>query len=90
MVTVTKYVFEKISILYESFLFLNFQGDIAIDDVQRYAYQCQEPNNCDFENEDFCGWDNVRKIDQFDWEIIRGASSETFLSGKIIRKRMNS
>jgi hypothetical protein len=43
---------------------------------------CQEPNNCDFENDNFCGWENVKKTDEFDWEITSGPSSNTYLSGK--------
>ena len=43
---------------------------------------CREPNNCDFEDDSFCGWDNVKNIDQFDWEITSGPSSSTLLSGK--------
>ncbi len=43
---------------------------------------CKEPNNCDFEDNTFCGWENDKKFDKFDWEITSGASSETYASGK--------
>jgi hypothetical protein len=43
---------------------------------------CKEPNNCDFEDDTFCGWENVKKTDQFDWEITSGPSSSTLASGK--------
>jgi hypothetical protein len=59
------------------------QGDIAIDDIDRLPVSCRTPNNCDFENDDFCGWENVKKTDNFDWEITSGASSANFLSGNL-------
>jgi hypothetical protein len=62
---------------------MNVQGDISIDDIDRLPQSCQEPNNCDFEDDSFCGWENVKKTDQFDWEITNGPSSATFLSGKL-------
>ena len=43
--------------------------------------QCEEPNNCDLEGDTFCGWDNDKKTDQFDWEITRGPSTETHATG---------
>jgi hypothetical protein len=43
---------------------------------------CQEPNNCDFEGSTFCGWENNKKTDQFEWEITNGPSSETLATGK--------
>jgi len=43
---------------------------------------CKEPNNCDYEGDNFCGWDNDKKTDQFDWEITKGPSSETLATGK--------
>jgi hypothetical protein len=59
-----------------------FQGDIVIDDIDRLNASCKEPNNCDYEGDTFCGWDNNKKTDQFDWEITQGPSSETYATGK--------
>ncbi|CAF4619611.1 unnamed protein product, partial [Rotaria sp. Silwood2] len=42
-----------------------------------------EPNNCDFEGDTFCGWENVIHTDRFDWEITNGPSSQTTLSGPL-------
>lgn len=42
---------------------------------------CQDANDCDFEQDTFCGWDNDKKTDQFDWEITQGPSSETVATG---------
>jgi hypothetical protein len=63
------------------FLFY-FQGDIVIDDIDHLNVSCKEPNNCDYEGDNFCGWDNDKKTDQFDWEITKGPSSETLATGK--------
>ncbi|CAF4767198.1 unnamed protein product, partial [Rotaria sp. Silwood1] len=54
-----------------------------MDDVERLAVSCKEPNNCDFEGDTFCGWENVKNTDKFDWEITSGPSSNAFLSGPL-------
>lgn len=63
-----------------------FQGDIAIDDVARLTVSCTEPNNCDFEGDTFCGWENEEKTDEFDWEITSGPSDGSYATGKNKRK----
>jgi hypothetical protein len=70
-------IFSLIEILF----YYYYQGDIAIDDIDRLTISCQEPNNCDYEEDTFCGWDNDKKTDQFDWEITRGPSTETYATG---------
>ncbi|CAF1538469.1 unnamed protein product, partial [Adineta steineri] len=70
-------------VIFEGVIGNGIEGDIAIDDIQRLSKSCKEPNNCDFEDDNLCGWENV-KTDQFDWEITSGASStETWASGPI-------
>jgi hypothetical protein len=64
-----------------SFFNYFYQGDIAIDDIARLMGSCQEPNTCDFESGTFCGWENDKKTDQFEWEITNGPSSETLATG---------
>ncbi|CAF4044180.1 unnamed protein product, partial [Rotaria sordida] len=71
------------SVIFEGIVGNGIEGDISIDDIERLAVSCKEPNNCDFEGDTFCGWENVKKTDQFDWEITSGPSSSTFLSGPL-------
>ncbi|CAF3948718.1 unnamed protein product [Rotaria sp. Silwood2] len=68
-------------IIFEGVVGDSFEGDISIDDIDRLAVSCKEPNNCDFEGDTFCGWENVKHTDRFDWEITNGPSSQTTLSG---------
>ena len=37
----------------KSFFCFNYQGDIAIDDIERLTVSCKEPNDCDFEGDTF-------------------------------------
>ncbi|CAF1276484.1 unnamed protein product [Adineta steineri] len=70
-------------IIFEGVIGNGIEGDIAIDDIQRLSKSCKEPNNCDFEDDNLCGWENI-KTDQFDWEITSGASSTgTFASSPL-------
>lgn len=43
---------------------------------------CTEPNDCDFEEDSFCGWENEKRFDQFEWEVTRGPSTPTYVTGK--------
>jgi hypothetical protein len=54
------------------------------------SVSCREPNNCDFEEDSFCGWENVKKTDQFDWEITQGPSADSFATGKNKQKILKS
>ncbi|UJR31098.1 hypothetical protein I4U23_018606, partial [Adineta vaga] len=69
-------------VIFEGVIGNGFEGDISIDDIKRLSVSCQEPNNCDFEDDTFCGWENV-KTDQFDWEITNGPSSASLASGPL-------
>ncbi|CAF0847412.1 unnamed protein product, partial [Rotaria sordida] len=71
------------SVIFEGVIGNGIEGDISIDDIERLAVSCKEPNNCDFEGDTFCGWENVKRTDQFDWEITSGPSSSSFLSGPL-------
>ncbi|CAF3880634.1 unnamed protein product, partial [Rotaria sp. Silwood1] len=70
-------------IVFEGVVGNGIEGDISMDDVERLAVSCKEPNNCDFEGDTFCGWENVKNTDKFDWEITSGPSSNAFLSGPL-------
>jgi len=57
----------------------SFEGDIAIDDVYVTPGECRSFGSCDFENNDYCSWSNVKdKRDVFDWELGMGPTSSSF------------
>ena len=65
----------------------NFQGDIAIDDVWVDEFPCPAPGACDFEDQSFCTWSQVKNgnssytgQDDFDWELLSG-STPSFNTG---------
>ena len=45
----------------------SFNGDASIDDVEIENGQCAAELACNFES-DYCGYYNVKELDQFDWE----------------------
>ena len=58
------------------------QGNVAIDDIRRVSEACRQPNNCDFEDGTFCGWENIQQLDELDWEVRSGPlDADSLLSG---------
>lgn len=46
-------------------------GDIAVDDIEIENGQCYPELSCNFED-DYCGYYNVKDLDDFDWERSKG------------------
>ncbi|CAF4987055.1 unnamed protein product, partial [Rotaria sp. Silwood1] len=71
-------------IIFEGIIGNGIKGDIAIDDIRRLPQSCKDSNNCDFEDDTFCGWENVKKTDDFDWQLTRGQSSAELITGPLV------
>ena len=52
---------------------LDYQGDIALDDVVVKDNQCPAATFCDFEDTTLCGWSH-KGGDNFDWTRANGGT----------------
>ncbi|XP_022097777.1 MAM and LDL-receptor class A domain-containing protein 2-like [Acanthaster planci] len=62
---------QAFTITFEGIIGSNFYSDIALDDIIYTQGPCPPPRECDFEL-DFCEWEQVSSIDDFDWTRPRG------------------
>ncbi len=65
------------SFIYEAVVGNNSaNGVAALDDITLKNGPCSSSAGlCDFENNDFCNWQNLKLIDDFDWTINSGPTS---------------
>ena len=58
-------------VVFEGVIGTNHTGDIAVDDIEIENGECYPELACNFEN-DYCGYYNVKDLDDFDWERAQG------------------